>query len=259
MRKSNKFLLYRLLLLAIILFFICTLYRNSSYEGFIETEQPMKVAILFAGRITGYLPVLDKLTEIKNRYAPTYYCSLNKPEKDEETANFSKDLEISPENINTETTPLPDFLNLVKDYNSNSQHNGYSMFYHQNRAFLLIEKDVVDNKRHLDCVVYCRADIDSPDILQLEMPKPNTIYIPEGFDYGGLNDRMAYGDFNAMKKYCSLISTLTAAESMNSINPEGILKRYLESQQLEIARFKYKTCVRKERNIKYEREEVCEL
>lgn len=222
-------------------------------------QQPMKVAVLFAGRITGYEPVLGKLIEIKNRYAPTYYCSLNKPAKDEEVEKFSKDLGISPENINTESSPSPDFLNAIKHYKSNSPHNGYSMFYHENKAFSLVEKDVVNNKRHLDCVLYTRSDIDSPDTLHLEMPKPNTIYIPEGFDYGGYNDRMAYGNVDAMKKYCSLIATLTAPESMNGTNPELILKRYLESQKLEIVRFKYRVCLRKERNKKGQKEEGCDF
>jgi hypothetical protein len=222
-------------------------------------QQPMQVAVLFAGRITGYENVLDKMIDIKNKYSPTYYCSLNKPAKDEEVERFSKDLGISPENINTESTPLPDFLNAVKDYKSTSQHNGYSMFYHQNKAFSLIEKDVIDSKRHIDCVLYMRSDIDSPDKLDLEMPKQNTIYIPEGFDYGGYNDRTAYGNFDAMKKYCSLITTLTSPESMNGTNPEAILKLYLESQKLEIVRFKYKTCLRKERNKKGHKEKGCEF
>jgi len=221
-------------------------------------QQPMQVAVLFAGRITAYEHVLAKMIDIKNKYSPTYYCSLNKPAKDEEVERFSKDLGISPENINTESTPLPDFLNVIKDY-TNNPHNGYSMFYHQNKAFSLIEKDVIHNKRHLDCVLYMRSDIDSPDTLHLEMPKPNTIYIPEGFDYSGYNDRTAYGNFDAMKKYCSLITTLTSPESMNGTNPEAILKRYLESQKLEIVRFKYKTCLRKERNKKGHKEEGCEI
>ena len=222
-------------------------------------QQPLKVAVLFAGRITGYVPVLDKLIEIKKRYAPTYYCSLNKPTKDEEVANFSKDLGISSENINTETTPSPEFLNAVKDYKSNSTHNGYSMFYHENKAFSLIEKDVIENKKQYDCLLYCRADIDSPDRLHLEMPRPNTIYIPEGFDYAGYNDRMAYGNADSMKKYCSIIATLTSPESMNGTNPEGILKRHLDSEKLEIVRFKYKTCLRKERSKKLETDVGCDI
>ena len=61
---------------------------------------------------------------------------------------------------------------------------------------------------------------------------------------------MAYGDFDSMKKYCSIIATLTTPESMSDINPEGILKAHLDSQKLEIVRFKYKACLRKERNKK---------
>lgn len=209
----------------------------------------MKVAVLFAGRIKSYEHVLSKLLEFKNKYAPTYYCSLNKPEKDEEVLRFSKELGISPENINTEITPFPDFLNLVEREKIDIiPHNVYSMFYHENKAFSLIEKDIIENKKQYDCIVYTRADIDSPDTLDLVMPKPNTVYIPEEDPHNGLNDRTAYGDFDAMKKYCSVIGTLTSAESMNGVNPEVILKRYLEEQQLKVVLFKYRTYLRQERN-----------
>ena len=65
-------------------------------------QQPMKVAVIFVGRIKGYAPYLSKLLEFKNRYAPTYYCSLNRPADndeasklfDEELDKFAKELGI---------------------------------------------------------------------------------------------------------------------------------------------------------------------
>jgi len=215
----------------------------------------MKVAVLFAGRIKSYEHVLSKLLDFKNRYTPTYYCSLNKAGNDEELARFSKELGISPENINTEITPSPAFLDEISRKKIDIPHNVYSMFYHENKAFSLIEKDVIDNKKQYDCILYTRADIDSPDTLELEMPKPNTIYIPEEDAHNGLNDRTAYGNFDAMKKYCSIIGTLTSAKSMNGKNPEVILKDHLENQHLEVVLFKYRTYLRQERNKKGQKEE----
>jgi hypothetical protein len=212
-------------------------------------QQSMKVAVMFVGRIKGYVPYLSKLLEFKNRYAPTYYCSLNRPADNEEATKlfdddvhkFSRELGIIPENMNLETTPLPDFLKDVKDYKSWNPNNAYSMFYHENKAFSLIEKDVIRNKRQYDCILYCRADMNSEDILVLEFPKPNVIYIPSGEDFDGINDKLAYGSFDSMKKYCSVIKLLTSAESMNGMMPESILKRHLDNEKLEIVRIKYGT------------------
>ena len=212
-------------------------------------QQPMKVAVIFVGRIKGYAPYLSKLLEFKNRYAPTYYCSLNRPADndeasklfDEELDKFAKELGITRENMNLETTPFPDFLKDVKNYKSWSPNNAYSMFYHENKAFSLIENDVVRNKRQYDCILYCRADMDSEDKLVLEIPKPNVIYIPSGEDFDGINDKLAYGNFDSMKKYCSVIKDLTSSESMNGMMPESILKRHLDAEKLEVVRIKYGT------------------
>ncbi len=35
-------------------------------------------------------------------------------------------------------------------------------------------------------------------------PKPNTIYIPKGNDYRGINDQFAFGDYDTMRKYFSV-------------------------------------------------------
>ena len=127
----------------------------------------------------------------------------------------------------------------------------YSMFYHQNKAFNMIERDIRNKTRQFDCILYYRADMDSPDNLLLEMPKANTIYIPEGHNYYGVNDRLAYGDFKSMKKYCNLISTITSSEFLSKMNSsEQILKRYLDTQPVQIIRFKFDTCLNNFRNDK---------
>jgi hypothetical protein len=83
--------------------------------------------------------------------------------------------------------------------------------------------------------------MNSEDKLVLEIPKPNVIYIPAGEDFDGINDRLAYGTFDSMKKYCSVINGLISAESMNGMMPESILKRHLDAEKLEVVRIKYGT------------------
>jgi hypothetical protein len=207
----------------------------------------MRVAVLFAGRVRAYEAVTRTLEDVKGRYGPTYYCSLNQAVYDDYIDGFCKLLDISRDRINIEPTPNPGFFSKIHNYTSKSPEQAYSMFYHENKAFSLIEKDVTENNMRYDCVVYTRADIKSEDSLQLEMPKPNTIYVPIGNDYEGINDRMAYGDFDSMKKYCSIIDNLTSPQSMNGTNPEGIIKSHLERHSLQVIRFKYDTTLSNQR------------
>lgn len=217
-------------------------------------KQPLKVAILFAGRVKSYENALQTLMAVKNEYNPTYYCSINQAEYDDYLKKFCETLGIPRENVIVEPTPTPNFLNHVKDYKSNDPKNAYSMFYHENNAFGMIERDVL-NGTHFDCIMYTRADIDTNDHLHIEMPKDNTIYIPYIQNFGGLNDRLAYGNFNAMKKYCNLIKSISAPGKMDGMNPESILKKYVEEQKLEITRINYVTTLTNDRNEKAKRGE----
>jgi hypothetical protein len=217
------------------------------------SNQPQNIAILFAGRVSSYEFVLNNLLDIKNRYNATIYCSLNELQYTEYIDKFCKDLSIPREHINIESTPFPDFLNHVQNYQSNNPKNGYSMFYHENKAFNMIANDV-NNGKKFDCILYYRADIDSPDKLQIEMPKENTVYIPSNHDYNGINDRMAYGNFETMKKYCNVISSIDSSAKLDRSSPEMILKNYILSQGIDISRIQYNTRLYLKRNEKYKSE-----
>jgi hypothetical protein len=105
-----------------------------------------------------------------------------------------------------------------------------AMHYNRKRAFNMIQ----DKPNR---VVSSRFDLYVDDyIWYVDNIEDNTIYIPEGEDYGGLNDRFAYGDYESMKKYCHLydhIHTLSHSE----LHPESILKEYIDKVGLNVIRF----------------------
>ena len=86
--------------------------------------------------------------------------------------------------------------------------------------------------------------------LNIHTLKPNTVYIPSGNDYGGYNDRMAYGNFESMKKYCTTIDFMNNTSQISQ--PEWALKQNLELVKLNIERFIYNTELHKSRNNKDE-------
>jgi hypothetical protein len=122
----------------------------------------------------------------------------------------------------------------------------FSQYYHKYRCFHLLEAYQQKYNIKFNCIIIFRADVDSSDEFIVKPPEENTIYIPEGKDYYGLNDQIAYGNYESMKKYCDGVNSLkTICETIGllehpySIN-ENILKRHVENTKCRIERFPYR-------------------
>jgi hypothetical protein len=105
-----------------------------------------------------------------------------------------------------------------------------SMHYNRKRAF-----DMIQDKPNR--VISTRFDMYINDNIHICDPcEDKTIYVPAGEDHGGLNDRLAYGNYESMKIYCHLydyIHTLSHPE----LHPETILKEYVDITGLNVVRF----------------------
>jgi len=71
------------------------------------------------------------------------------------------------------------------------------------RVFGLLEEYCAKTQTSYDLIVSCRFDL-RMDAYSPDLPLENTIYIPEGNDYMGINDRFAMGDIQTMKHYMNL-------------------------------------------------------
>ena len=71
------------------------------------------------------------------------------------------------------------------------------------RVFGLLEEYCKTTQTSYDLVVSCRLDL-SMDAYSPELPLENTVYIPDGEDHTGINDRFAMGDLQTMKHYMNL-------------------------------------------------------
>jgi hypothetical protein len=220
----------------------------------------MRVAIFFSGRIKGF-QYLNTLHLIKEKYNPTFFCSLNEESITDEILLFLKTFNLSKNQYNIEKTIVPEILYTFRKHPVTIVSNTYSMFYHNKRCFDLIEK----YPQKFDIIIRFRADIDSPEILSLLHINPNTVYIPKGNDpyEGTINDQVAYGDFNTMKIYCEVVNNIIEfctinkpqlIKSFNSImnknklfHPETLMKRQLDLYKININRFDYKYVLDKRR------------
>jgi hypothetical protein len=78
-------------------------------------------------------------------------------------------------------------------------------------------------------IVIARTDINLSAKVNFTI-EPNVVYIPEGQDYGGLNDQFAFGDYAAMKYYCSMYDRID--EYWNAgckFHPETLLAYHLRN------------------------------
>lgn len=95
-------------------------------------------------------------------------------------------------------------------------HNMTCHFINKNRVFLLLEEYKNKYNIHYDCVLSLRIDIVFLNNFIFNNLEDNTIYIPYGNDFydNAINDQIAYGNIDVMKKY-------------NSINPVHLLEKNL--------------------------------
>ena len=183
-----------------------------------------RAALLIGGRVL----TLDKCIQswVKNLFEANpgidfeIVMSLNSKVEDrivdtEAIINRTKDL--SPANAHIGVYKICDY---VRPDNARLSYNILSMFWHNKRAFDLLEST------NWDYVIKWRADIVMTS--QLELPielEPNAVYLPIGKDWGGLNDQIAVGTREVMQIYCKLIDHIDELWPVR--HPERLLKEYL--------------------------------
>jgi hypothetical protein len=209
----------------------------------------MKIAFLFYGRIKKFDKFYMKnIVPLKEH---TIDCFLShSPELNEDLAEFISlykpisytNVQITEEDIFKE--PVRIFMKQLGSYNSRTIPNSNNMkshFINKRRVFQLLENHVNETNTTYDYIIVTRLDLTIYDTLNLQdiHISENTIYIPEGHDYEGLNDRLCIGNMNSIKKYCDIFNNspnllIAGCEPY----PENLLLAHVKSKGLEVKRFK---------------------
>lgn len=90
-----------------------------------------------------------------------------------------------------------------------------------------------------DCYVRIRYDIiiEGPINFEDYEMRPDTVYIPEGQDYGGVNDQFAFGSRTAMEQYFSVyLDHETHFNAGKMFHSESYLKHTLDMRGIKIVR-----------------------
>lgn len=206
----------------------------------------LKIAIYYSGRVEHkkYNENKEKILKYSDKYDVVHFCSLNERGNSEEfIKNFREDFDIGNDQYYIENTIVPDNIKNSNVRKSGNLDNMYSMFYHNYKCIELIEKYQKKFNINFDVIIKYRADIKSNYDLEIENNIPlieNTVYIPEKFDWGGVNDQIAYGNYASMKKYSECyLKFLEISKIVKRFHPESILKAYLSDINIKIYRIKY--------------------
>lgn len=211
-----------------------------------NTHTSRKIAVLLSGRI--YHPDYDAtISRLKSLFngpcsTATYFVSINVP--DEETTNFIKrfiiDMNISKDCINIQQVQVPSYVYSFKKKEETDYFNSYSMFYHNKLCFNMLEEHCKKYNNNFDIILKFRTDINYQNPLNIaDVIDKNTLYIPSGFNFGGINDQVAYGDYDAMSEYCDCIDDLKSICEEGIFHPETILNQFLIKRDINIVRFPF--------------------
>jgi hypothetical protein len=198
-----------------------------------------KIAVYFAGRIFGYEHCIEKLrTHFYNKYDVDFYWSVDEDyEKDycKVAASVFKPIATNYEKLDTKVLDMP-HLSRVNDV---KERNMLNMFYHIMKCTQLIEQQV-DKSYH--AIVRFRTEIDSTDDFCIEdVLLDNTVYIPHGFNYRGINDRIAFGNYQSMIIYGYLYNHIPTYvyTKFALYNPEYLVMFHIMENNMNIIRTPY--------------------
>ena len=213
----------------------------------------MKLAILIFGRINLAASFFYSiLATIDNEHDIDFFLSSDCPDKDDLNNFINLYRPVSYINTKTEIDLYYDDFN---KYNRGSVNlpNMISHFINKKRVFELMEEHIKNNSVQYDCVMSLRTDLIFQNNFKFNFNNliENTIYIPSGNDYGGINDQFAYGKIEPMKIYMYIIDNVlylcsndmpglppeTPQDGMLILHPETLTIANIYMNNLKISRF----------------------
>jgi hypothetical protein len=215
----------------------------------------MKIAILISGRIHKYKEHYENIKQMIIQHHEVDFFLSHSPELNENIEEF---IEIyQPKCINNDELLFSKDYSKIQLHPLTNIHNFMSMVYNRNRVFHLMEKYVFENNIPMyDLILSFRIEclslhmLDFETILQTNAKdnetnddiniNDNTVFVPNGYDWGGLNDQLAFGNYKTMKIYMNLYNDIwTLMKEQPNFGPETILLGHLIKNNVNISRFPF--------------------
>jgi hypothetical protein len=220
----------------------------------------MKIAILFSGRIDKYDQHYANIMErIVQDHDADFFLS-HSPELSEDLEDFARI--YRPKAINNNPIHFTDFTGYKCHPDTSKPHNVLSMWVNRQRVFQEMRNYMINTNTWYDVVIHARIDAWYDESLNYSIFSSSClgdrdIYVPQGSDWGGINDQFAVGSYYSMESYMNLfddvhnvldhvtIPDLEIHENRNMprayyYGPEPCLKKHLELQGVLVHRFSFR-------------------
>ena len=119
-------------------------------------------------------------------------------------------------------------------------------YINKKRVAILLKEYMKKTGKIYDYICMTRLDLRFDKNIQWDTLEKisNTLYIPEGNDFTGLNDRICIGDFDSIEKYASIYNnSVKLLENGCEPFPEAILEAHVKDLNLHIKRFHLHTFI----------------
>lgn len=196
----------------------------------------MHIAILYYGRILHY----DKEYLIKalppGHTLDIFYSCDNQPtELIHDFVELYKPIAVNNEPVvyDIDIAKYPNIYNFYVQIDNMSRH-----FVNKKRVFQLFEEYTEKTNIKYDLVISARFDLYMTTV-DLVIPQENTLYIPSNKNHYGLNDQLAMGNSDTMKKYMNIYDTcIYLLENNLSVpHPESLNKANIELHGINVCQF----------------------
>jgi len=115
-------------------------------------------------------------------------------------------------------------------------HNMTCHYINKNRVFALLETYVEKANVHYEVVLSLRLDCVFQNQFDFTGIAENTVYIPTGNDFWGINDQLAYGSLDTMKKYNSIDAKTLLDRKLSIPHPECLCLANIQFHGLQVQR-----------------------
>lgn len=197
----------------------------------------MHIAVLIYGRLNKCVEHYNNIVESIGKHN-TIDFFLSSDNSSESLLNDFISI-YNPKSYNNSPIQYDYDLGIYPGKRSETQiHNMTCHFINKNRVFLLLEDYIGKYNIHYDYIVSLRVDCVFTNTFTFHTLEYNTIYIPNNYDYveNGINDQVAYGNLDVMKKYNSINAVELLKNNLSIPHPESLTYANIKFHKLEIVR-----------------------
>jgi hypothetical protein len=195
----------------------------------------MKLAVLFYGRIKGYRNTYSSFKKTFDGHDVDifYSCDAEDDSLIRDFTSLYSPIAICNEKI-TYTVDFGAFPNVETNV-----HNMTCHFINKMRVFQLLERHIQTSGTVYDSIISTRLDIIYTSPIPFCIEEKETIGIPEGNDYGGVNDQIAFGTLETMRVYMNIFTSAEAIlkDKKCRAHPETLNMVLLRNNRIYIDRF----------------------